>query len=249
MALPLEVILIQWLYKFLIQDIFRIYHLAPLVHLGRMMLNVPWNFICRRIIWQWILLWGTCLALKISPNYILVCGWLHYHPKETMMPPAQFWLDGWRACLNFAMDFADDFVFDDPLTFYYFLEGDFSVNIFRFGIHYWLFWFHRVWCDQFFLQSFSPSLVCLNLSGTVRIVYLGYVEDCLEFSLLVESLFLCMVSDQICHACWSCFYTWIEFSMPVSVFLLSWIPCRFFSFFCVILILCSGRRKVWTIVY
>ena len=28
------------------------------------------------------------LVLKIIPNYSLVCVWLHYHPKETMMSPA-----------------------------------------------------------------------------------------------------------------------------------------------------------------
>ena len=37
------------------------------------------------------------------------------------------------------MDFAYDFVVDDPLTFDYFLEGSFAANIFRFGIHAWIF--------------------------------------------------------------------------------------------------------------
>ena len=45
------------------------------------------------------------------------------------------------------MDFADVFVVDDPLTFGYFLEGEFSANIFRFGSHAWIFLFHRFWCD------------------------------------------------------------------------------------------------------
>ena len=46
------------------------------------------------------------------------------------------------------MDFADDFVVDDPLTFCYFLEGGFAANIFRFVSH-----------PCFFV---SPSLVCLD---------------------------------------------------------------------------------------
>ena len=58
------------------------------------------------------------------------------------------------------MDFADDFVVDDSLTFGYFLEGGFATNTFRFGIHAGFFFtefgvlelskydclFHRVRC-------------------------------------------------------------------------------------------------------
>ena len=57
-------------------------------------------------------------------------------------------LDGWRVCLNFAMDFADDFVLNEPLTSGCFIEGGFAANIFRFQSHSWIF--------------FSPSSVCLN---------------------------------------------------------------------------------------
>ena len=60
--------------------------------------------------------------------------------------PYQFWLNSWRVCLYFAMDFADDFVVDDPVTFYYFIEREFATNIFRFGSHSWLFLFHQAWC-------------------------------------------------------------------------------------------------------
>ena len=49
------------------------------------------------------------------------------------------------------MDLADDFVVDEPLTFCYFLEGKFAVNIFRFGSNY--------------CPLVSPSLLCLNFSG------------------------------------------------------------------------------------
>ena len=61
------------------------------------------------------------------------------------------------------MDFADDFVVDDTLTFGYFIEGEFAANIFRFGIHAWIF-------------LFLPSLVCLN--------YLEMIVDLTEFGVL-----------------------------------------------------------------
>ena len=32
----------------------------------------------------------------------------------------------------------------------YFLERGFALNIFRFGNHSWLFWFHQVWCAWIF---------------------------------------------------------------------------------------------------
>ena len=102
-----------------------------------------------------------------------------------MLPPSQFWLDGWCICLNFAMDFADDFVVDDPLTFGYFLEGEFAANIFSFGSHDRVFcftefsvlefskddcWFHLICCAWFllWLSEFSfivnwlgSNLLCL----------------------------------------------------------------------------------------
>ena len=43
--------------------------------------------------------------------------------------------------MNFATDFADDFVVDDPLTFGDFLAGEFAANIFRFGSHARIFCF------------------------------------------------------------------------------------------------------------
>ena len=173
-----------------------------MVHLGCMNLYVPWNFSCIHINCHWSCLWGADQALKILPNYIAVCGWLHYQPKETMLPPSQLWLDGWRVFLNFAMDFADDFVVDDPLTFCYFLEGEFAANIFRFGSHSWIFLFHRVWCAWIilvifvspslaclnYLEMISPSLVCLNSSGIFRILF-SYEMACLKFTVLVISVF------------------------------------------------------------
>ena len=77
----------------MLQDIFHIYHLAPLVHLGCMKLDVPWNFSCICIGWHWSYLCGADRALKILPNYSAVCGWLHYQPKEIMLTPPNFdWL-------------------------------------------------------------------------------------------------------------------------------------------------------------
>ena len=90
LALPLEVILLQRPQKFLLHDIFHIYHLAPLVHLGCMKLDVPWNFSFIRFGWHWSCLLGADRALKILPKYSLVCGLLHCHPEETMLSPSQF---------------------------------------------------------------------------------------------------------------------------------------------------------------
>ena len=155
-----------------------------MVHLGCMNLDVPWNSICIPINWHWRCLWGADRVLKIIPNYSAVCGWLHFQPKETMLSPSQFLLDCWRICLDFAMDFADDFVVNDPLIFCYFLEGKSAANIFRFGIHYWIFLFHWVRCAWIIFVVFSPGSVCLNYlemispssvwlnsSGIVRIIF------------------------------------------------------------------------------
>ena len=71
------------------------------------------------------------------------------------------------------MDFDDDLVVNEPLTFWYFLEGQFFANIFRFGSHYYYLVSLTLVCLNF-LESFSPSLVCLNISGIVRIVWLGH---------------------------------------------------------------------------
>ena len=67
------------------------------------------------------------------------------------------------------MDFANDFVVDDPLTFCYLIEGKFAANIFRFGSHY--------------CYLVSLSSVCLNFSG---ILWLRHVGDRIEFSVLVR---------------------------------------------------------------
>ena len=60
------------------------------------------------------------------------------------------------------MDFADDFVVDDLLTFGYFIERGFAVNTFRFGSHARIF--------------FPPSSLCLN--------YQNIIVDLTEFRML-----------------------------------------------------------------
>ena len=67
------------------------------------------------------------------------------------------------------MNFADEFVVNDPLTFLYFIEGEFDANIFRFENHS--------------CSLFSPISVCLNC---FEIVCLGHVGDRLKFYALVE---------------------------------------------------------------
>ena len=119
------------------------------------------------------------------------------------------------------MDFADDFVVDDPLTFYYFLEGGFAVNIFRFGSHFWIFLFHQVRCAWNilvvfvssslaclnYLEIISFSSVCLNSSGMIRI-HFSCELDWLEFSVLIFFLNLAL-------SCCACFrFYFISFWIP-----------------------------------
>ena len=206
-----------------------------MIHLGCMKLDAPFDLSCIRIGWHWTYLWDTDRALKILPNYSAVCVWLHCHPEETMLSPSQFWMDGWRVCLNFAMDFVDDFKVDDPLTFYYFLEGGFAVNIFRFGIHSWIFLFHWVWCAWIifvifvspslaclnYLEMIELSLVCLNSSGIVIILLYSELAR-LEFAVLVIFVFR-LVSKLPCLFPFL-FYFLVSFRFSQT-------PCRFFSCF------------------
>ena len=142
------------------------------------------------------LLLGTDRALKIFPNYSAVCGWLHFQTKETMLSPFQFWLGGWRICLYFAMDFADDFVVDDLLTFFYFLKGGFAANIFWFGSHSWIFFFTK--CGVLELSLFS----CFTEFGVIELSR----DDFTEFVVLEffcnhhNPLFLWIGLSRICRA-------------------------------------------------
>ena len=96
------------------------------------------------------------------------------------------------------MDLADDFVVNDPLTFCYFLERGFAANVFRFGSHSWIFLFLQVWCFWIvlvvfvsqisarldYLEMISLSLVCLNFSGIVRVLFSPELAR-LEFAMLI----------------------------------------------------------------
>ena len=67
------------------------------------------------------------------------------------------------------MDFADDFVVDDPLIFGYFIEGEF-LQISS-GLEFMLGYIFspNLVCLNY-LEMISPSLVCLEYSGIVRIL-------------------------------------------------------------------------------
>ena len=157
------------------------------------------------------------------------------------------------------MDFADDFVVNDPLTFCYLIEGEFAANIFRFGSHSWIFLFHRVWCAWIilvifvspslaclnYLEMISPSLVCLNSSGIVRILFSCELAR-LEFAVLVIFvfrlglklpclflfLFCFLVPYRFCGPCAVCFlvlFCVIRFVGTWSFLLGTW--CQMFVFF------------------
>ena len=98
------------------------------------------------------------------------------------------------------MNFKDDFVVDDPLTFGYFLEGEFDVNIFRFGSHA-CFFVSPSLVYLNYLEMISPSSVCLNSSGIV-IILLSCELARLEFAVLV--IFI-LDFARSCRACF-CFY-------------------------------------------
>ena len=80
LALTLKIFFFQRLKEFLIETVFCVHHLLPLVHLGRMLLDPPWYFLCLCIRWHWICLWRTGLECKLFPGDHLVCGLLHFHP-------------------------------------------------------------------------------------------------------------------------------------------------------------------------
>ena len=140
------------------------------------------------------------------------------------------------------MDFADDFVFDDPLTFGYFFEEGFAANIFMFGSHSWDFFLSPtlVWLN--YLEMISPSSVCLNSSGIVRIL-LSCELSRIEFSVLVVFVFR-LGSKLLClfpylfyflvrfHFLWTravSFFHLIRFVGTWSFLRVPW--CRIFYFF------------------
>ena len=133
------------------------------------------------------------------------------------------------------MDFADDFIVDEPLTFCYFLKGEFAENIFRFGSHAWIFLLHQFWCACIILVVFvspslmclnnlemiSPSLVCLNSSEIVRILFSCELSQ-IEFSVLV--IFVFRLGSKLLFLFPFLFYFLITFGFLRT-------PCRLFSCF------------------
>ena len=119
-----------------------------------------------------------------------------------MLSPSQFWLDGWRVCLNFAIDFADDFVVDDPLIFGYFLEGEFAANIFRFISHAWIFLFTKFCVLELSRWLFHQDRYDWILLGSSEfsflVNWLGSNFPCL--------LFLILDLARSCRVCF-CFYS------------------------------------------
>ena len=110
-------------------------------------------------------------------------------------------MTGWLTrLLEFCNGFPDDFVVDDPPHISFFLESLFSANIFRFGSHS--------------CYLVSPSLVCLNY---FEIVWLCYAGSWLEFSVLVEFVFLRRGLAQIFRACFNFFLCCVD---PVPFLLL-----------------------------
>ena len=89
-----------------------------------------------------------------------------------------------------------------PSHFVIFLKGEFAANIFRFGSHSWIFLLHQVGCTRislisfvkpipvcvYYLEMISPSSVCLNSSGIVRILFSCELAW-LEFAVLVIFVF------------------------------------------------------------
>ena len=55
-VLNLELFFIWLLQELLLEDVFFVHHLLPLVHLGLMLLGAPWEFFCRCIDWNWSVL-------------------------------------------------------------------------------------------------------------------------------------------------------------------------------------------------
>ena len=121
------------------------------------------------------------------------------------------------------MNFADDYVVDDPLTFYYFLEGDFAANILRFGSNSWCFCFTK--CGVFELSRvYFTEFGVLEFSGIVRILF-SCVLARIEFSVLVIKK---RDLDRSCRAC----FRFIIFSRGSHAFSFLVDPVPFIFLFC-----------------
>ena len=83
-----------------------------------------------------------------------------------------------------------------------------------------------------FLELFSPSLVCLEFSGFFIIVF-SCVRAWLEYSVLVDIVFR-LVSNFLCL-----FPFLFSFIVDLVPFIFVCIPCRLFSYFVCIVLICQ----------
>ena len=74
----------------MLQGILHIYHLEPLLHLGCMMMDLPWKFRCSRIGWHWGFLWGTVRALKYFPITVWYVAGCVASPRRLCFPPPNY---------------------------------------------------------------------------------------------------------------------------------------------------------------
>ena len=99
------------------------------------------------------------------------------------------------------MDFANDFLVDDPLKFFYFLEGEFAVNIFRFGSH-------------------SCSLVSLSSVCLIFLKLYGWATEG------IGSNFPCLLNFFSCVGAWLKYSVLVLF-----LFSFAWTSCPLFYCF------------------
>ena len=132
-----------------------------------------------------------------------------------MLPPSQLWLDVWRIWLYFAIHFVDDFLVDDPLTSFYFIEGGFAFLVFYVSPS-------LVWLN--YLKSISPSSLCLIFFGIVIILF-SCVLARLKFAVLV------IFFKDLARSCRSCFRFKSIFSCIMWLFFLAE-PVLFIFLFC-----------------
>ena len=98
------------------------------------------------------------------------------------------------------MDFTDDFLVEDPLTFGYFLKGEF-------------FKYLQVW-NSFLVIFVSPSLVCLNFLEWISLILV-----CLNYSGIFRIFFACVLAGLEFAVLVYFLKTRLEVSVPVYVFI------------------------------
>ena len=117
LALTFESFFFERIEEFLIQDIFDIDHLSPMLNLGCMVLDSPWEFGWRFVGSHGIRLWGRLWAYKVVLGDRPVLIFLYCNPKDTMLYAAKFVMNGWGIGLYIVFNLAGDIVVDHPLKF------------------------------------------------------------------------------------------------------------------------------------